>query len=60
LTLLVSIRIVIDKFFDDVLVNAEDESLRNNRYALLQSIRKAFLNVADLSLLVVEGKSQQS
>jgi glycyl-tRNA synthetase beta chain len=53
---LVAIRSAIDKFFDDVLVNIEDEKLRKNRYALLQAIRRAFLQVADLSLLVVEGK----
>ncbi len=53
---LVSIRPAIDRFFDDVLVNAEDEKLRLNRYALLQEIRNAFLKVADISLLVVEGK----
>ncbi len=54
---LVGIRAAIDKFFDDVLVNTEDEQLRQNRYALLQQVRRAFLKVADLSLLVVEGKS---
>jgi glycyl-tRNA synthetase beta chain len=53
---LVAIRPAIDKFFDDVLVNIEDVTLRQNRYALLQEIRNAFLQVADLSLLVVEGK----
>jgi len=56
LNCLVVIRSAIDKFFDDVLVNVEDIQLRNNRYALLQAIRRAFLQVADLSLLVVEGK----
>jgi len=56
---LVGIRTAIDKFFDDVLVNVEDEQLRQNRYALLQNIRMAFLQVADLSLLVVEGKTGQ-
>jgi len=54
---LVSIRPVIDKFFDDVLVNTDNEQLRLNRYALLLEIRKAFLQVADISLLVVEGKT---
>lgn len=55
---LVGIRTAIDKFFDDVLVNIDDMELRMNRYALLQEIRKAFLMVADLSLIVVEGKLQ--
>ncbi len=52
---LVSMRPAIDKFFDDVLVNTDDMQVRQNRYALLSEIRKAFLSVADLSLIVVEG-----
>ena len=44
----------IDSFFDKVLVNTEDPAIRNNRYNLLQLIRKEFLQVADLSLLVIE------
>jgi glycyl-tRNA synthetase beta chain len=48
---------IIDKFFDDVLVNTEDLTLRNNRYNLLGEIRKLFLKVADLSKIVVEGNS---
>ncbi|MCK4654396.1 MAG: glycine--tRNA ligase subunit beta [Candidatus Cloacimonetes bacterium] len=45
----------IDKFFDDVLVNTEDMELRQNRYNLLDKIRKLFLQVADISKIVVEG-----
>jgi glycyl-tRNA synthetase beta chain len=45
----------IDRFFDDVLVNADDETLRRNRLAMLARIRGAFLEVADLSRLVVES-----
>ncbi len=41
----------IDHFFDKVFVMVEDESLRNNRLALLQMISKLFLRVADLSYL---------
>ena len=41
----------IDRFFDDVLVMAEDERLRKNRLALLQSFRDRFLEIADFSLL---------
>lgn len=41
----------IDKFFDKVLVMAEDEKLKNNRLALLTKLRNLFLNVADISLL---------
>ena len=42
----------VDQFFDDVMVMAEDEALRNNRLALLQQLRNLFLEVADISLLV--------
>lgn len=45
---------LIDKFFDDVLVNCEDAALKANRYALLADVRAEFLRVADLSLIVVE------
>ncbi len=47
---------VIDKFFDDVLVNIEDNDLRRNRYNLLKKIRELFLKVADISRIVVEGE----
>jgi len=45
----------IDNFFDDVMVNVEDNNLRNNRYHLLSKIRELFLKVADLAKIVVEG-----
>jgi len=40
-----------DRFFDEVLVMAEDDRTRRNRLALLQAIHGAFLQVADLSRL---------
>ncbi len=40
---------VIDKFFDDVLVMAEDEKLRNNRLALLTFINMEIRKLADFS-----------
>ncbi|MFA9460360.1 glycine--tRNA ligase subunit beta [Thiohalorhabdus methylotrophus] len=40
-----------DRFFDAVLVMAEDDAVRRNRLALLQTIHAAFLQVADLSKL---------
>jgi glycyl-tRNA synthetase beta chain len=43
----------VDAFFEDVMVNAEDESLRNNRLNLLKELRELFLGVADISLLAV-------
>ncbi len=53
LALLASLREPIDQFFDDVMVMAEDIALRNNRLALLQNLRNLFLDVADISFLVV-------
>ncbi len=50
---------VIDKFFDDVLVNIEDMKLRQNRYNLLNKIRELFLQVADISKIVVEGENNK-
>ncbi len=44
----------IDLFFDKVLVNCEDQSKKNNRYALLQLIRSLFLKIADISKIINE------
>jgi glycyl-tRNA synthetase beta chain len=41
----------IDHFFDEVMVMAEDEAVKNNRLALLAEIRALFLGVADISRL---------
>lgn len=41
----------IDAFFDKVMVNAEDAALKQNRLALLNTLRQLFLRVADISLL---------
>ncbi|TBV06095.1 glycine--tRNA ligase subunit beta [Stutzerimonas kirkiae] len=41
----------VDAFFEAVLVNAEDASVRANRYALLARLRALFLGVADISVL---------
>lgn len=38
----------LDRFFEDVMVNAEDEAVRNNRKALIGSIYKSILNIADI------------
>ena len=50
---LAGLREPVDAFFDDVMVNAEDPALRNNRLNLLKSLRDLFLEVADISQLVV-------
>ena len=51
LTELSGLRDVVDKFFDDVMVMADDEALKNNRIALLNQLHGQFMQVADLSLL---------
>jgi len=50
---LASLRAPVDAFFDGVMVNAEDAALRDNRLNLLKSLRDLFLEVADISQLVV-------
>ncbi len=51
LSILATLRGDIDSFFDKVMVMVEDNKLRENRLALLQSIAALFLKVADLSRL---------
>ncbi|MBN1271281.1 MAG: glycine--tRNA ligase subunit beta [Candidatus Aminicenantes bacterium] len=46
----------INKFFDKVLVMAEDKHLQRNRLALLQGISRLFLEIADYSKVVVAGE----
>jgi glycyl-tRNA synthetase beta chain len=41
----------VDAFFDKVMVNVDDPSIRDNRLALVQELRALFLRVADISLL---------
>ncbi len=53
LAVLAELREAVDSFFDDVMVNAEDEQLRHNRLNLLRQLRDEFLQVADISQLVV-------
>jgi len=50
------LRPAIDKFFDKVMVMVDDDDLRANRLALLQSIVKEFSTIADFSEIVNEGK----
>lgn len=52
LQVLAGLRDAIDRFFDDVMVMSDDQSLRRNRLALLQQLRDLFLQVADISHLV--------
>jgi glycyl-tRNA synthetase beta chain len=43
------LRPAVDQFFQDVLVNAEDEQVRRNRLTLLQSLLREFSTIADFS-----------
>ncbi|MBN9247748.1 MAG: glycine--tRNA ligase subunit beta [Hyphomicrobium sp.] len=43
------LRAPVDRFFDKILVNAEDPKIRENRLRLLSEIRAATLTVADFS-----------
>lgn len=49
MTALAKLRAPVDRFFDDILVNAEDPKLRENRLRLLNEIRVATQAVADFS-----------
>lgn len=51
LTSLAGLQSVVDHFFDEVMVMAEDEAIKNNRLALLNRLRELFLKAADISLL---------
>ena len=48
---LANLRAPVDSFFDNVMVNAEDPALRQNRLAILNRLQGLFLQVADISLL---------
>jgi len=48
---LVPLKLPVDRFFDDVMVNVDDVAVRNNRLALLASLRATMNRVADLSRL---------
>lgn len=46
----------VDAFFAKVMVNIDDEKIRNNRLNLLNDLRNLFLSIADISYLVPEKK----
>ncbi|WP_391088718.1 glycine--tRNA ligase subunit beta [Vibrio sp. NH-UV-68] len=51
LSKLAELREPVDAFFDNVMVMADDEALKNNRLTLLNNLRNLFLQIADISLL---------
>lgn len=50
---LATLRGVVDSFFDDVMVMADDAAVKNNRLTLLAELRALFLGVADISKLAI-------
>lgn len=53
---LASLRDPVDRFFDQVMVMVEDDSVRRNRLVLLKSLQDLFLQVADISYLQETGE----
>ncbi|MCK5394728.1 MAG: glycine--tRNA ligase subunit beta [Gammaproteobacteria bacterium] len=51
LSKLSSLRDPVDAFFDSVMVMADDDAVKNNRIALLNTMNQLFLRAADLSRL---------
>ncbi|MGO2131680.1 MAG: glycine--tRNA ligase subunit beta [Halomonas sp.] len=51
LDVLANLREPVDNFFDQVMVMADDDAVRNNRLALLASLQALFLEVADIAEL---------
>ena len=52
---LASLQEPVDSFFNEVMVMADDEAVRDNRLALLNRLHNLFLRVADISLLPAAG-----
>jgi len=57
LEVIAGLRPAVDKFFDQVLVMAQEEDVRKNRLALLQSLLKEFSTIADFSEIVPEEQN---
>ena len=57
LMLLSTARERVDTFFDKVMVMVEDDRVRANRLALLQTLLKEFSTIADFSEIVTEGSA---
>lgn len=51
--LLSSLAAPVDNFFDNVMVNSDDEAVRLNRLAILKQLNKLFMAIADISKLEI-------
>jgi glycyl-tRNA synthetase beta chain len=49
------LRPVVDQFFDKIMVNVPDETIRANRLTLLHSLLTKFSTIADFSEIVTSG-----
>ena len=58
LEVIAELRPTVDKFFDDVLVMAEEEEIRKNRLTLLAELLREFSTIADFSEMVSEESKQ--
>ncbi len=54
-----SLRPQVDRFFDKVLVMAEEEALRRNRLRLLAGLLREFSTIADFSEIVITPKQRE-
>jgi glycyl-tRNA synthetase beta chain len=54
-TAIAGLQPAVAKFFDDVLVMADDESLRTARLGLVATLRDLILSIADISEIVTEN-----
>jgi glycyl-tRNA synthetase beta chain len=59
LLMLATLREAVDRFFDKVMVFVDDDRVRANRLALLQTLLKEFSTIADFSEIVTEGKESK-
>jgi len=50
-----SLRPMLDRFFDEVMVMTDDENVRANRLAILQKLYRDFSTIADFSEIVTES-----
>jgi len=48
------LKLVVDAFFDNVMVMVEDEKIRNNRLSILSKYDKLFKGLADFTKIVIE------
>jgi glycyl-tRNA synthetase beta chain len=57
LEIVAALRQEIDRFFEQVMVMAENEEVRKNRLALLSELLREFTTIADFSEMGGEGRN---